>query len=186
MGVSQQHVDGVVCHSKADCKHCEFHTWYKKQTGEYNFKNELVTYCKSDVDILAEGLQVYIKDCLEEHGIHPLASVTAASYAMKCYTTNTCPTLEEIDEFEGHESEVSPVLPGLKPYTEMAGDCEAYAEARGGKRMDIREYATFLGMYQKKGMDKVPQLSPLTVFTMDEFKTIKQAFSGGRTRQLEG
>jgi hypothetical protein len=116
MGVNQQHVDGVVCAS--GCKHCEFNTWYEAHTGTYNFKDELVSYCRSDVDILAEGLMVYIREAKAEHGIHPLTCVTAASFAMKCYTTSTCPTIEEIDAHEGHTTEVSPVLPGLKPFDE--------------------------------------------------------------------
>lgn len=106
--VSQTHKDGVVC--AKGCGYCDFKKWYDAQEGEYDFKKELIEYCHSDVDILAQSMEVYIRNGIAENGIHPLTCVTCASYALKVYRTNYMPTLEEIDAIEGHKTEHTPTI----------------------------------------------------------------------------
>lgn len=106
--VSQTHKDGVVC--AKGCGYCDFKKWYDAQEGEYDFKKELIEYCHSDVDILAQSMEVYIRDGIAENNIHPLTCVTCASYALKVYRTNHMPTLEEVDAKEGHKTEHTPTI----------------------------------------------------------------------------
>jgi hypothetical protein len=49
----------------------EFFEWYKLQTGVYDFKKELYEYCLSDVMILKQAMEIYIKDGIELNGINP-------------------------------------------------------------------------------------------------------------------
>lgn len=69
----------------------KFLKWHATQRAHrvlYNFKNELVEYCESDVSILKESLQVYIREnILMNQGLNPMDAMTIASYAYKVYTT---------------------------------------------------------------------------------------------------
>jgi hypothetical protein len=78
----------------------DFHNWYNEQVKNkyvYNFKNELLKYCVSDVSILCESLRVFMNDMIEQNGINPFDSVTIASYCMKVYLTKHAPTEKELD-----------------------------------------------------------------------------------------
>ena len=74
--------------SMSEDKREEFFEWYKLQTGVYDFKKELYEYCLSDVMILKQAMEIYIKDGISLNGINPIDSPTIASYAMKVYRTN--------------------------------------------------------------------------------------------------
>lgn len=163
MGVSKDHdyTSNALC--KKGCKYCEFKAWYPQQKGKvYNFQTELHEYCSSDVDILAEGMQVYRDAALQIHGLDPLKSVTAASYATKCWTTNTAPSLEEIDAIEGNDPMPTGALEGNFEYY----DAEAPQD-------DIEKYG--------KGLHRRPRRTPLCVLSMEEYRKIKKGFRGGRT-----
>ena len=84
----------------------EFEAWYEKarknSKGEksiFNFKDELIAYCASDVDILKRGLISFRKTIMnstisEKHpkGIDPLLkSITLASLCSYIYTTTFMP-----------------------------------------------------------------------------------------------
>ena len=68
-------------------KRKEFIEWYKQQDSVYNFKNELRDYCISDVKILKQALEIYVKDNIKENNINPLSCATIASFDMKVYRT---------------------------------------------------------------------------------------------------
>ena len=70
-------------------KRKEFFKWYKKQDSLYDFRKELVEYCKSDVSILKKSLEVYQQNAMAfNDGLDPLRSPTIASYCMKVFRTN--------------------------------------------------------------------------------------------------
>lgn len=64
--------------------------WYAEQQGKiYDFHEELVKYCQSDVDILAQALEKYYHagQTLNHPNLPPLDSLTAASYTVNCWKT---------------------------------------------------------------------------------------------------
>lgn len=69
----------------------EFFQWYENKTVVYDFQKELVEYCISDVKILKEAMEIYIKAAIETDGINPLQVSTIASDCMKVYRTNYMP-----------------------------------------------------------------------------------------------
>lgn len=91
------HADGM----RSDEKH-EFEKWYAQQlldqqayivlTGRHDYYDhykEFVTYCESDVNVLAEALKVYMAEYMKQcNGLNPLDKVTIASHCMTHYLTN--------------------------------------------------------------------------------------------------
>lgn len=83
----------------------EFEKWYTQQeqlqeqyrleTGcdeFYDHDLEFRKYCRSDVNVLAEALKVYMNEYMEQcNGLNPLQSVTIASHCMKHYRINHYP-----------------------------------------------------------------------------------------------
>lgn len=67
----------------------KFIKWYETQKGlPYNFRKELEEYCLSDVRILANAMEVYMREGYEQNnGLNPLERGTIASYAMQIYKT---------------------------------------------------------------------------------------------------
>ena len=68
----------------------EFLTWYDEQAGkEFNFYEELVSYCISDVDILQRCCGVFRKLFVEYTGLEPFTtSVTIASACNRVYRSS--------------------------------------------------------------------------------------------------
>ena len=65
-----------------------FFTWYNDQKGEFNFREEMKSYCISDVDILRQACMSFRKLMIEVTGLDPFAHVTIASVCMAIYKTN--------------------------------------------------------------------------------------------------
>lgn len=65
----------------------EFFEWYKNQTDKiYNFKNELTSYCQSDVNILRRCCTIFMHLFESQTGINPFKnSVTIASACNRVY-----------------------------------------------------------------------------------------------------
>lgn len=64
--------------------------WHAENADkEYNFQEELVKYCISDTDILAQGLEKYYVagQELNHEMLPPMENLTAASYTMNCWRT---------------------------------------------------------------------------------------------------
>ena len=92
MMCAKTHVEGVRCTTACDL--CGFLKWYEAEEAKavpYDLRKELVEYCRSDVDILAESLMVYRDSGIEAHKIDPLKSITAAGAASIHYRTNHAP-----------------------------------------------------------------------------------------------
>ena len=65
-----------------------FLTWYDQRIAEnylFNFKNELQSYCRSDIDILRPGMMLFPENFLKIANIDPLQYVTIASVCMAVY-----------------------------------------------------------------------------------------------------
>ena len=56
-----------------------FETWHAKQTGTFNFAEELVAYCESDVKLLKEGCLKFKKLFEEKSKFNPFSCMTIAS-----------------------------------------------------------------------------------------------------------
>ena len=81
----------------------EFDVWYKKQTGAYNFHDELVAYCESDVELLKLGCQCFQNEFERAIGFNPMkyhvtmASACNAAYQFKFMPENSIP----VEPFNG-------------------------------------------------------------------------------------
>ena len=70
----------------------EFNEWYVEQTWKvWDLQKELLEYCRSDVSILKQAVETYMKQQIQRVGLNPFDSLTIASYAMKIYLTLDMP-----------------------------------------------------------------------------------------------
>ena len=70
-------------------EHDEFYKWYLQQTGKvFNLKEEMVAYCRSDVDILKQSALRFRDIFMEQTGNSPYISITIASACQAAYRTN--------------------------------------------------------------------------------------------------
>jgi len=96
MMCAKTHVEGEIC--DVGCSLCDFLKWYECEQAKnepYDLHKELVEYCRSDVDILAESLLVYRQAGIQAHNIDPLKSVTAAGAASLHYRVNHAPNAND-------------------------------------------------------------------------------------------
>lgn len=110
----------------------KFFEWYNKQTGLYDFHQELVKYCKSDVHILSESLEVYIKNGMEVHNLNPFNRLTIASFSHQIY--------------ESHRPEGS--LKMLKEHEYLTAKAAMFGGRTDVRRMHV-EYELGSGKYAK-------------------------------------
>ena len=69
----------------------EFHKWYdeRDKDANYDFQQEMQTYCRSDVDIVHKCILIFRKLFIKSTGIDPFEScVTIASACSLVYRTN--------------------------------------------------------------------------------------------------
>ena len=66
-------------------KRTAFLKWYDEQVDVFDFKKELVAYCRSDVDILRRSMMTFRDDFLKIGNIDPLQYITIASVCMSVY-----------------------------------------------------------------------------------------------------
>lgn len=63
----------------------KFLEWHKERVAEgevFHFEEDMLAYCKSDVDILERGFEVFRLNYVESTGVDPLAYVTIAGACM--------------------------------------------------------------------------------------------------------
>ena len=75
-------------------KRSKFLKWYNERVAEkyvFNFKNELVAYCRSDVDILRRSAITFRGNFLKIGNIDPLQYITIASVCITIYRSNYMP-----------------------------------------------------------------------------------------------
>lgn len=53
-------------------RRAEFETGYAQQTGEFNFQEELLTYCQSDVELLRLGCEKFQEEFKSIIGANPM------------------------------------------------------------------------------------------------------------------
>ena len=69
----------------------KFLKWYEERVSEnyvFDFKKEILEYCRSDVDILRRGIMKLREDFIQLENIDPLRYITIASVCMTIYRSN--------------------------------------------------------------------------------------------------
>ena len=72
----------------------KFLKWYNDRVGEnytFDFKKEILEYCRSDVDILRRGMMKLREDFINLENIDPLRYITIALVCMMIYRSNYIP-----------------------------------------------------------------------------------------------
>ena len=72
----------------------KFLKWYEERVNEnyvFDFKKEILEYCRSDVDILRRGIMKLREDFIQLENIDPLRYITIASVCMTIYRSNYMP-----------------------------------------------------------------------------------------------
>ena len=72
----------------------KFLKWYEERVREnyiFDFKKEILEYCRSDIDILRRGIMKLREDFIELENIDPLRYITIASVCMTIYRSNYMP-----------------------------------------------------------------------------------------------
>ena len=72
----------------------KFLKWYEECVSEnyvFDFKKEILEYCRSDVDILRRGIMKLREDFIQLENIDPLRYITIASVCMMIYRSNYMP-----------------------------------------------------------------------------------------------
>ena len=62
-----------------------FETWYEAQTGQFDFKNELLEYCQSDVELLKKGCEAFVEKFSQEAHFNPFEKCTTIAAACNLY-----------------------------------------------------------------------------------------------------
>ena len=71
-----------------------FLKWYEERVSEnyvFDFKKEIIEYCRSDIDILRRGIIKLREDFIQLENIDPLRYITIASVCMTIYQSNYMP-----------------------------------------------------------------------------------------------
>ena len=62
-----------------------FERWYEVQTGDFDFKKELLEYCQSDVKLLKEGCKAFTDQFSKEAHFNPFEKCTTIAAACNLY-----------------------------------------------------------------------------------------------------
>jgi hypothetical protein len=83
-------VDGI---KSCNLEFSGFLPWYRqqKETTDWNFKEELIRYCRADVELLGKAVLKFRKLFLETVDTDPFRYVTLASLCMSVYRNNFMP-----------------------------------------------------------------------------------------------
>ena len=87
----------------------KFLQWYDDRVNEnyvFDFKKEIIEYCRSDVDILRRCMLKFRQDFINQENIDPLKYITIAGVCMAIYRGNYMPknTIAVVDNFVQTES----------------------------------------------------------------------------------
>ena len=82
----------------------KFLKWYEELVSEnyvFDFKEEILEYCRSDVDILRRGIMKLREDFIQLENIDTLRYITIASVCMTIYRSNYMPkkTIATVPEY---------------------------------------------------------------------------------------
>lgn len=156
----------------------QFHRWYSEQQAlqpVYNFQDELLKYCVSDVRILAKSIEVYVKTMMEVKPLNPLDSKTIAGYAMKMYRTYYMPensiaaltAQEHIDIGRAMHGGRTEVRRMLREWSE-----EELREGKYGKYVDVQSLYPTVQFYDPLPVGIPRRVEPESLPTVDELKKV--------------
>lgn len=164
-------------------KRGEFERWYNEQVenylwGEqYDFKEELVAYCRSDTKILARAIEAYMREQMAIRPMDPFSCLTIASYALTMYRTFFMPDNQlyalHSDEYEG----IYPSMHGgrtdcrrlLKEWS-----AEELAEGIYGKYQDVQSLYPTVQFYDPMpvGVPRLRQFEPHIQPSVEELRQV--------------
>ena len=129
--------------------------WYGKQKGKvYDFQQELLNYCISDVDILALSLEKY-NDAgkqLNHEMLPPLEKLTTASYTLNCWKTLHFPESKLAFHTHTDEKRAREALRGGRTdvrcfYKKWSMD-DVFVHKKYGKYVDVQSMYPFVMFVQ--------------------------------------
>ena len=62
-----------------------FDTWYEAQTGQFDFRKELLEYCQSDVELLKKGCEAFVEKFSQEAHFNPFEKCMTIAAACNHY-----------------------------------------------------------------------------------------------------
>lgn len=71
----------------------DFFKWYDEQQGTWDFHNEIIKYCKSDVALLREGCETFRSTFCEFADTDPFGSITIAGACLNLWRASFMPKL---------------------------------------------------------------------------------------------
>ena len=63
----------------------KFETWYEAQTGQFDFRKELLEYCQSDVELLKKGCEAFVEKFSQEAHFNPFEKCATIASACNLY-----------------------------------------------------------------------------------------------------
>ena len=63
----------------------KFETWYEAQTGQFDFRKELLEYCQSDVKLLKKGCEAFVEKFSQEAHFNPFEKCATIASACNLY-----------------------------------------------------------------------------------------------------
>ena len=90
----------------------KFLQWYDDRVNEnyvFDFKKEIIEYCRSDVDILRRCMLKFRQDFMNQENIDPLKYITIAGVCMAIYRGNYMPkntiaVVDNVVQTENHST----------------------------------------------------------------------------------
>ena len=120
----------------------KFMKWYEERVNEnyvFDFKKEILEYCRSDVDILRRGIMKLRDDFIQLENIDPLRYITIASVCMTIYRSNYMPknTIAIVPEHSKTDNYSKMSITWLEYISKAKGLKIQHALNGGEKKLDI-------------------------------------------------
>ena len=120
----------------------KFMKWYEERINEnyiFDFKKEILEYCRSDVDILRRGIMKLRDDFIQLENIDPLRYITIASVCMTIYRSNYMPknTIAIVPEHSKTDNYSKMSITWLEYISKTKGFKIQHALNGGEKKLDI-------------------------------------------------
>ena len=147
----------------------KFLKWYEECVREnyvFDFKKEILEYCRSDVDILRRGIMKLREDFIELENIDPLRYITIASVCMTIYRSNYMPnkTIAIVPEYAKTDNYSKMSIMWLNYVSTTKGLNIQHALNGGEKKLTIDDKTYKVdGFCDKK---KIPYTNSMVAFGM--------------------
>lgn len=159
-------------------KKLKFEQWYDERSQTlYNFHQEMVEYCISDVEILANSIEAYVTTMMKIKPMNPLASITIASYAMKLYRTYFIPPNTIANLTIREHNDIKPAMHGGRTDTRCLlyeFSEEELANGIHGAYQDVQSLYPTVQFYDPLpvGKPRHRQFDPLTQPSIEEVRAV--------------